>query len=381
MRSTTRWMATACAMTLGVLPACSSKDSPSAAPADGGKGDGAAVTYDFKDLESYLFAGKWKTEGAVVMKDGQVVYEKYAAGFDAKKRHITYSVSKSIGSALVGIAVADGVLKLEDSVCKFVPAPSGADPTYCDTTVEHLVQMRSGLKWAEEYETDPTTSNVLPMLYGDEPDMGDYVAHRPRLGKAGEKWSYSSGDANLLARTLRGALAGKDMRAWANEKLFGPAKLTSALFEADRSGTLVFSSSLFMSPQDMGRFGQLYLDDGMSGTKRVLSSTWIKYTATPAPPVSQPTLRSAPNGGGSYGAAFWLNAATPTATSETLEMPHAPVDMYSAEGHWGQSISIIPSRKMVVVRVGNDRDPIFDRDPMIGAAVAAVDAATKGGAK
>ena len=374
---TSRWIARACvAAALLVLPACS-KDSTSeaATPADGG----AAVTYDFKDLESYLFGGTWKTEGVVVMREGQVIYEKYAAGFNEKKRHITYSASKSIGSALVGIAVADGVLKLEDSVCRYVPAPAGGDPTYCETTIDHLLHMTSGLKWAEEYETDPTTSNVLPMLYGDEPDMGAYVALRARSAKSGERWSYSSGDSNLLARALRGALAGKNMREWANEKLFGPAKLTSAIFETDRSGTLVFSSSAFMTPRDMARFGQLYLDDGMSGATRVLSSDWVKYTAKPAPPVAQPTPRSAGNGGGSYGAAFWLNAATPSAAVDTLEMPHAPVDMYSAEGHWGQSIHVIASKKMVVVRVGNDRESEFDRDPMIGAAVAAVDVATAGG--
>jgi CubicO group peptidase (beta-lactamase class C family) len=373
-------MTCACVIALAALPACSKDEtSGTAAPADAGS-DAAVVAYDFKALEAYAFDGKWKTEGVVVMRDGQLVYEKYAAGFDATKRHITYSVSKSFGSALVGIAVADGVLKLEDTVCKYVPAPTGADPTYCETTIEHLLQMRSGLKWAEEYEDDPTTSNVLPMLYGDEPDMGAYVALRPRLAKSGEKWSYSSGDSNLLARALRSALAGKNMREWANEKLFKPAKLTSAIFEADRSGTLVFSSSIYLTPQDMARFGQLYLDDGMSGTTRVLSSDWVKYTAKPAPPVAQPTPRTA-GGGGSYGAAFWLNAATPTAPVDTLEMPHAPVDMYSAEGHWGQSIHIIPSKKMVVVRVGNDRGPNFDRDPMIAAAVAAVDAATAGGGK
>ncbi|CAN5915039.1 serine hydrolase [soil metagenome] len=381
MRPATRWMACAGVMALAAMPACSKDSGADPAPAvDAGGGEGGTLAYDFKDLEAYLFAGKWKTEGAVVMRDGKVVYEKYAAGFDATKRHITYSVSKSFGSALVGIAVADGVLKLEDSVCKYVPAPSGADPTYCDTTIEHLVQMRSGLKWAEEYESDPTTSNVLPMLYGDEPDMGEYVARLPRLAKAGEKWSYSSGDANLLARALRSALAGKNMREWASEKLFNPAKLTSAIFEADRSGTLFFSSSAFLTPRDMALFGQLYLDGGMAGATRVLPADWVKYTATPAPPVAQPVPRTA-GGGGSYGAAFWLNAATPTAAVDTLEMPHAPVDMFSAEGHWGQSIHILPSKKMIVVRVGNDRDPTFDRDPMIQAAVAAVDAATAGGGK
>ena len=381
MRSPTPWLAGVLFTALATLPACSKDSAGGPAPVvDSGGGEGGTLAYDFKGLEAYLFAGAWKTEGAVVMRDGQVIYEKYAAGFDATKRHITYSVSKSFGSALVGIAVADGVLKLEDSVCKYVPGPAGADPTYCDTTIEHLVQMRSGLKWAEEYESDPTTSNVLPMLYGDEPDMGEYVARQPRLAKAGEKWSYSSGDANLLARALRSALAGKNMRAWANEKLFEPAKLNSAVFEADRSGTLVFSSSVYLTPRDMGLFGQLYLDGGVSGATRVLGADWVKYTATPAPPVTQAVPRT-PGGGGSYGAAFWLNAASPTARVDTFEMPSAPADMYSAEGHWGQSIHIIPSKKMIVVRVGNDRDPAFERDPMIKAAIAAVDAATAGGGK
>ena len=380
------WAMAAVAMTSLSLMAC--KDSTPEAPVetDGGASP-AALSYDFAAVESNLFSGAWKTEGVVVQRDGKVVYEKYAAGFDPMKRHISYSVSKSIGSALVGVAVADGLLKLEDSVCKYVPAPTGADPTYCDTTIDHLVRMTSGLKWVETYD-DPATSNVLPMLYGDEADMGEYAARRPRAAKAGEVWNYSSGDANLLARALRGALAGKDMRVWAKEKFFTPAGISSAIFEADRSGTLVFSSSCFMTPRDMARFGQLYLDDGMNGTTRVLPSAWVTYTSTPAPPVSQPKARvagTAPgDSGGSYGAAFWLNAASPTAAPDTFLYPQAPADTYSAEGHWGQKIFIIPSRRLVVTRVGNDRAPIFDPGPMLGAAVAAVDAAdaaAKGGAK
>jgi CubicO group peptidase (beta-lactamase class C family) len=338
-----------------------------------------ALHYDFAALDDGLFAGSWKTEGVVVLHEGNLVHEKYATGFDANKRHILYSASKSIGSALVGIAIADGLLKLEDSVCKYVTPPTGADKTLCDTTIEHLVQMRSGLTWTETYD-DPTKSDVLPMLYGDEADMGEFAARHPRSAKAGDVWSYSSGDSNLLARALRGALGGKDMRAWAKEKLFAPAGMSSAIFETDRSGTLVFSSSCFMTPRDMARFGQLYLDDGMSGTTRVLPAKWVEYTHTPAPPVATPKPRVAGiapgDSGGSYGAAFWLNAATATASSETLLYPEAPLDTYSAEGHWGQKIFIVPSRKLVIARVGNDRSPIFDPGAMVAAAVTAVDAAT-----
>lgn len=339
------------------------------------------VTYDFSAVHGYLFGGAWKTEGAVVLYKGNVVYEEYAAGFGPTNRHITYSVSKSFGSALIGIAIKDGLLQLTDSLCKHVPAPAGADPTLCDTTVDHLLHMTSGIAWAEDYGSDPTTSNVLEMLYGNQGDMGAYVQKLPRAAPPGTVWSYSSGDSTLLARVLRGALAGKDSRAWAKEKLFDPAGLASAVFESDRSGTLVFSSSLFMTPRDMAKFGQLYLDDGMSGGKRVLPEGWVKYTTVPAPPVALPAPRvpdggGARAGGGSYGAAFWLNASTPTATPDTFEFPDAPGDTYSAEGHWGQVISIVPSQQLVVVRVGNDRDLIFDAGPMIGKSMAAI---AKGG--
>ncbi|MBX3187162.1 MAG: serine hydrolase [Labilithrix sp.] len=367
-------LALACVIACAAGTISCSKDEPAApAPAPDG-GDVTPVTYDFSAMRDVLFGGAWKTEGVVVMRDGKIVFEQYAAGYDENKRHIAYSVSKSVGSALVGIAIADGLLKLEDSVCKTMPAPAGADPALCDTTIEHAVRMSSGLKWAEEYENDPTESNVLRMLYGDEADMGEYVALQPRDAPAGQRWQYSSGDSNLLARALRGALGGKDMRAWAKEKLFDPAGMKSPFFEVDRSGTLLFSSACYMSTRDMAKFGQLYLDDGMAGATRVLPSSWVTYTHTPAPPVAQPR----PNAG-SYGAAFWLNAASPTATADTFSYSAGPVDMYMAEGHWGQKIFIIPSRKMIIARVGNDRTPIFDPNPMIEKAILADDMAHKGG--
>ena len=347
-----------------------------ASPLDAGAGPTTPRTYDFSALDKELFGAAWHSEGVVVQHEGRIVHEKYAAGFDANKCHITYSVSKSIGSALIGVAVEEGLLKLDDSVCNYVPQRSGMSPTFCETKVDHVLRMSSGLQWEEAYESDPAKSNVLQMLYGDQADMGLYAATRPRAHDAGSKFYYSSGDANLLALVLKEALAGKDMHAWAKEKLFDPAGISSALFEADRSGTLVFSSSAYMTVRDMARFGQLYLDDGMNGTKRVLSSSWVAFTKTPAPTNTTPVPREpgVAGTGGSYGAAFWLNAATPTAPPETLAYPDAPVDMFGAQGHWGQMIWMVPSRKLVVARVGNDRDPRFDPGPMMKYAAAAIDA-------
>ena len=160
---------------LAILPlgACNSSSS-----SPGGGNDAGPVNYDFTGLHNVLFGGSWQTDGVVVTVGGQVVYEEYANGYSASTRHITYSASKSIGSALIGLAIDQGRMSLPDSVCKYISKPPTADPTLCDTTIEHLLHMSSGLKWSEDYGSDPTTSNVLEMLYGNESDTGAYAASR-----------------------------------------------------------------------------------------------------------------------------------------------------------------------------------------------------------
>lgn len=358
-------------------PACDSSSSSSGGAPSPDAGN-APLSYDFGALRTAMFSGAWRTDGVVVMHEGAVVFEQYANGYTADKRHITYSVSKTVGGTLIGLAAAEGLLKIEDSICTHVPAPDGADPTYCQTTIQDLLHMSSGLSWNESYD-DPATSNVLPMLYGDEGDMALYAARQKRAAPTGTRWRYSSGDSNLLAAALKRALGGKDVRAWAKEKLFDPAGMTSVLCETDRAGNVVFSSSCFMTPRDLAKLGQLYLDGGKAGDKQVVPTSWITYATTPAPSVSTPTLRTKPNvDGGSYGAQVWLNAAKPDAPAETLAYPSLPPDAYSFEGHWGQKVFIVPSRKLVVVRVGNDRSPEFDSNQLVAPAVAAIDAA-KGG--
>lgn len=384
MKHSSMTLAVACgALALGVGACGSAATAESATPPSADPSPLDAPPIDFAAFERTVLDGVAHTEGVVVQHEGKVVYEKYDAGYDANKRHLAYSVSKSVGSALVGIAVEDGLLRLDDSVCKHVTPQAGADPALCETTIRDLLHMSSGLAWSESYD-NPAISNALPMLYGDEGDMGAYVALRARAARTGTRWAYSSGDSNLLARALRGALGGEDMRAWANERLFAPAGITSALFESDRSGTLVFSSGLYMTPRDMARFGQLYLDDGRVGGKQVLSSSWVAFSKTAAPSVATPQVRTGTalgERGGSYGAQFWLNAATAEAPLDTFTYPTAPRETFCAQGYWGQRICMVPSRKLVVVRVGNDRVGFYDVGPAVAAAVAAVDAANSKSSK
>jgi CubicO group peptidase (beta-lactamase class C family) len=303
----------------------------------------------------------------------------YGAGWSASSPHILYSATKSVGSMLVGLAIADGLMQKTDTVCKYVTPPPGADPTLCATTIEDLLHMGSGLAWTEDYSgSDPTASNVLEMLYGDQPDMGAYTATLPRAADAGATFNYSSGDANLLARAWAAALGAQDPRVYAQAKHFGPAGVTSATLEEDRSGTPVFSTDGFMTARDFAKLGQLFLTDGMNGSVRVLPEGWVAYSITPAPSVATPSSRvndAGPGPGGSYGALWWLNAASASSTSDTWQYPQEPVDGFNAEGHYGQKLVVIPSRQLVLARFGSDLGGTFDPDGMIGAAVAAVDGA------
>jgi CubicO group peptidase (beta-lactamase class C family) len=370
--------ASACHSSGSATPPPTTNDA-SLPPFDAGPPPDAALSFDWTALDQEAFGGAWQTEGLVVMQAGRVVHEHYAAGWTADMPHLLYSASKSVGSALVGIAEGQGLLHRTDSVCKYMTPPTGADPSLCDTTIEDLLHMSSGLTWAEDYGStgDPTQSNVLQMLYGDQADMGAYAAAQPRAAAAGATFNYSSGDANVMGLVLKGALKG-DASAWAKANLFDPVGMASTLCELDRAGTIVFSSWCFMTTRDFAKLGQLYLDDGVVNGARALPVGWVTYSTTPAPAVSVPASRLLDAGagpGGSYGAMWWLNAATKTSGSDTWEYPGEPVDGYSAEGHYGQKLFVVPSRRLVVARVGNDRDPELDPNGLIAAAVAAVDAA------
>jgi CubicO group peptidase (beta-lactamase class C family) len=138
--------------------------------------------------------------------------------------------------------------------------------------------------------------------------------------------------------------------------------MSSLVMEPDESGTPVGSSYDYATAQDWARFGQLYLDRGMASGRRVLPESWIDFTQTAAPAASTPL----------YGAMFWLNQG-PVMGPGARSYPHCPSDMYLADGHNGQSVAIVPSRGMVIVRLGwTPEGRHFDIDRYFSAILAAV---------
>ncbi len=270
----------------------------------------------------------------VVVHEGKIIAERYASGFDVDTPLLGWSMTKGVISALIGILVGDGKLEVDEPAP--VPEWKGPEDPRSEITLSNLLYMSSGLEFVEEYE-DNITSDCNLMLFV-EPDMAAYAAKKPLVHEPGEHFSYSSGTANILARIVRRQV-GDDEKylSFPKERLFGKIGMTSAVMEPDASGTFVGSSYMYATARDWARFGLLYLNDGVWEGERILPEGWVDYSVTPGPAT-----------GGEYGAQWWLNARP----GKERWMPELPDDVYSARGHDGQYVTVLPSSELVVARLG-----------------------------
>jgi CubicO group peptidase (beta-lactamase class C family) len=198
--------------------------------------------------------------------------------------------------------------------------------------------MSSGLRFNEAYGT---VSDVTRMLYL-EPDMAGFARGQPLAHPAGEFWSYSSGTANILSRIVQDA-AGRQGAEYPAEKLFKPLGMTSATMETDEYGTLVGSSYMYATARDWARYGQFLLQDGVWRGQELLPRGYVALIASPVAA-----------SGGQYGHGLvWLWGSDATAPGQNPDMAFGiPAGTFWMEGHDGQSTAIIPSRELVIVRLG-----------------------------
>lgn len=291
------------------------------------------------------------TRAVVVLHEGALAAEAYAEGFGPDTPLAGWSMTKSVTSTMIGMLVEAGridplaPLALEDW-------PPG-DPRTA-ITWDQLLRMSSGLAFDERY-TRPG-SDVIQMLFGSErASRGRYAAHQGIQYPPGTHWSYSSGTTNLLQYALLTKVFDDDLEAYLrfpHEQLFGPLGMASAILEPDASGVYVGSSHLFATARDWARFGQLYLDGGRVGDRRLLDTAWIEYSTRPTP--TEP--------GGTYGAHWWLNAEP---HEGERRWPLLDRDVFAATGFEGQFVVVVPDRDVVVVRLGLDAGSPFDIESLV----------------
>lgn len=322
-------------------------------PAPGNNGDA------WREVQAYAFAPRdeqtregVRSDALLVIKDGRIVYEHYAAPTTALTPHLTWSVSKSVLATVLGVARGEGRFVPGDPVARFYPAMHN----HPQVRIEDLLHWASGLDWQEGYEYAPLNSSVVAMLYTrGRGDMAAYTAARAAAAKPGQRFLYSSGDSNVLAAALRGMVgAGYADYPW--QALFTPLGIESAVWERDVSGTLVGSSYLYMSARDLARIGLLMLRDGRWQERQVLPRDWVAFNRTLfTQAIAQP---GEPNPGGHW----WLNQPLPGAGRP---WPDAPVDTFAALGHWGQALYVVPGQQLVIVRYADDRDGRFQHNELL----------------
>jgi CubicO group peptidase (beta-lactamase class C family) len=288
-------------------------------------------------------AGPVNTRALLVLYDGAIVAEKYADGYNANTPMMGWSMSKSITNALIGILVKQGKIKVEDPA----PIETWAGDDRKKITINDLLHSSSGLDWSEVYSRP---SDAVDMLFRSK-DVGLFAYSKKKHKAPNEVFYYSSGSANILSWIVRQQVGEEGYHRFLYEKLFNKIGMYSALLEPDPSGTYVGSSFGYATARDWARFGLLYLNDGVWNGERILPEGWVKYTTTPAD--------AAPKG--EYGALWWLNAGQKGNPSNRL-LPNVPTDAFSAQGFEGQYVYVIPSKKLVVVRLGLSQGVLPDMD-------------------
>lgn len=292
-----------------------------------------------EEARSYAFVPERNTQGVVVVRHGAIVSEWYADGADADSWTASWSVAKSFSSAVTGIAVADGSIdSVDDPAATYLDEWAGTDKA--DITVEDILHMQSGLAWDEDYQPSSADSSDVVQMGLSANELA-YAAARPVAKPPGSTWVYSSGDAMILAGIVEGA-TGTSMRDYATEHLFKPIGMERADWWEDAEGQTLGYCCLDSTARGYARFGLLYLHEGRWGDDQVIPASWVKDS-----------IRDAPGDHPGYGYMWWLQP----------ELEGVPDDVYSAQGHDGQFIWVIPSLDLVVVRTGT-----YVKDP--GPAVA-----------
>ena len=298
----------------------------------------AAVEEVLTDEERY-----GTTYGVAVVQGGRLLLERYGGAlphFDRPPKPVTrstpllsWSMAKSVLHAAVGVLVGEGVLRLDRP-----PGVPGWDDERGAITLDQLLQMRDGLRWAEDY-LDAGVSDVIEMLFGaGQDDVAAYAQARPLAHEPGTVFNYSSGTSNIVSAVVARAVGpGEPVRRFLLDRLLHPIGMRSAGPRLDAAGTFVGSSFLYATVQDWARFGLLHLRDGVWDGQRLLPEGWVDHGRT---------VRSVdPEDGSLYGAHWWI---------DQLDTDRGT---FRASGYEGQMVAICPTLDAIVVRLGHTPEP------------------------
>jgi CubicO group peptidase (beta-lactamase class C family) len=320
-----------------ILPTRVVRANPGSPPLPEARVDLGELTYEIngrtRTVAQYMQGGN--TNAIAFMHRGRFIYDAYQNGFNPNTRHQMWSVTKSVTTALVGIAVAEGrVHSIHDPITKYIAESAGT--VWEGVSIEDLLQMESGTYWVDVPVHQPEQLILMGAdyhsngLYGMTRD--DYLLRLTRVSPTGAFYRYNSGDAQMLAWLLERVYA-KPYAQILSEKIWQPAGMQDdALVMVDRLGNTFASMGLFATARDMVRFGELFRNGGRSiSGRQIVPKAWVDASHN----------YNKKKGGGPRGY-MW---------------PHwggEDSGNYGGQGYGHQRVSVAPSLNTVGVRFGND---------------------------
>ncbi len=284
---------------------------------------------NYKKLEEVILeysADSMKTTALLVLHKDHVIAEKYMDGFDKNSVLLGWSMTKSITSTLYGILHHKGKVDVNDPA----PIKEWQNDDRRQITINNLLQMNSGLEWDEVYDK---VSDATNMLF-EEADMTKSTIDNKLTGTPNQDWNYSSGTTNLLSGILRQQFSTHQeyLDFWYTE-LIDKIGMHSMIVETDIKGNYVGSSYGWATARDWAKLGTLYLHKGQWNGETIFNQDWYNYAITPTN-----------TSNGRYGGQIWLNKGA--------FLPDVPKTMFSFNGFNGQQVFILPTKNLVVVRLG-----------------------------
>ncbi len=324
---------------LGYLPRFTSWPTPAAQ--DRGSAIGSDVKLELKIEEAerldppvsaafdeMTYGSGTRTASVLVVRDGQVVAERYDRGIDHETPVRTWSAAKSLTATIIGVARRKGKIDI-DYPAVISAWNSGADPRRA-ITIRNLLHMASGLDSGDN-------GSRTDRLYFGGGRVVDQAASNVLEARPGTRFKYANNDTLIAMRALREALKDDNtFQRFPYQELLHKIGAQHTTLEIDWNGDFISSSQVWATARDLARMGQLYLQDGVWGGERLLPEDWVQFVSTPAP--------AQPADGRGYGAQFWL----------MNRVQGVPEDTFYAAGNRGQYIVIMPSLNAVIVRQGFD---------------------------
>jgi CubicO group peptidase (beta-lactamase class C family) len=279
-------------------------------------------------MEQYLDTQLWSfaLRSILIVRHGYLVYENYLGLPDRENQtNNIYSCTKSVTSALIGIAIDQGYLNLTDHLVDIFShlTIQNLDSRKAAITVEDLLTMTSGLPWDEWTYPYGNPNNDWDRMT-TSPNWVEFVINRPMDYAPGSQWVYNTGGSHLLSAIVH-EMTENSTLAFAETNLFTPLGITDYSWAHDPQGNVNGGSALRLRPRDMAKFGFLYLHNGTWDGREIVPSSWVLASSTGQVIVDSVT---------EYGYQWWV---------------HPGINAYAAHGYLNQHIYVIPSQDMVVV--------------------------------